>query len=123
MTIDEVQREPELILAIKSLVDRQRPAVRGQFVLTGSANLLTMKRVADSLAGRAYYLRLWPMTRREQLGLASTGIWDRFFDADASRWLDIARGETAPRTSRISCCAICSPGVTCTRRAPRVVAS
>src|SRR6185312_13128346 len=39
LTIDEVQREPDLILAIKSVVDRQRPALRGQFVLTGSANL------------------------------------------------------------------------------------
>ena len=58
MTIDEVQREPDLILAIKSAADRQKPAIRGQFVLTGSANLLLMKRVADSLAGRAYYLRL-----------------------------------------------------------------
>src|SRR5258708_5824674 len=63
MTIDEVQREPDLILAIKSVVDRQRPPIRGQFVLTGSANLLMMKRVGDSLAGRAYYLRLWSMTR------------------------------------------------------------
>ncbi len=99
MTIDEVQREPELILAVKSLVDRQRPAVRGQFVLTGSANLLMMKRVADSLSGRAYYLRLWPMTRREQLGLAATGIWDRFFDEDTVRWLDLIRAEKAPQTT------------------------
>ncbi len=99
MTIDEVQREPDLILAIKSVVDRQRPAVRGQFVLTGSANLLMMKRVSDSLSGRAYYLRLWPMTRREQLGLGSTGAWDRFFDEDAERWLDLARAEDLPPQS------------------------
>jgi hypothetical protein len=39
MIIDEVQREPDLILAIKSVVDRQRPAVRGQFVITGSMTL------------------------------------------------------------------------------------
>jgi predicted AAA+ superfamily ATPase len=99
MTLDEVQRVPELILAIKSVVDRQRPAVRGQFVLTGSANLLMMKRVSDSLAGRAYYLRLWPMTRREQLGLAGTGAWDRFFEEDAPRWLDIVRAADVPSAS------------------------
>jgi uncharacterized protein len=87
MIIDEVQREPDLILAIKSVVDRQRPAVRGQFVVTGSANLLMMKRIGDPLAGRACYLRLWPMTRREQLGLRTTGIWDRFFEENVVRWL------------------------------------
>ncbi|MEJ1964479.1 MAG: AAA family ATPase [Gammaproteobacteria bacterium] len=99
MIIDEVQREPELILAIKSVVDRQKPALRGQFVLTGSANLLLMKRVGDSLAGRAFYLRLWPMTRREQLGLASAGIWERFFEEDVAGWLEIVRAEKTPQAS------------------------
>jgi len=99
MTLDEVQREPELILAIKAAVDRQRPAVRGRFVLTGSANLLMMKRVSDSLSGRAYYLRLWPMTRREQLGLASAGSWDRFFEEEAAGWLDVVRGTDPPAAS------------------------
>jgi predicted AAA+ superfamily ATPase len=99
MIIDEVQREPDLILAIKSVVDRQRPALRGQFVLTGSANLLLMKRVGDSLAGRAYYLRLWPMTRREQLGLASAGTWERFFEEDVPGWLDLVRAEKTPQAS------------------------
>jgi predicted AAA+ superfamily ATPase len=96
MTIDEVQREPDLILAIKAVVDRQRPVVRGQFVLTGSANLLMMKRIGDSLAGRAYYLRMWPMTRREQLGLGSTGAWQVFFDEDIPRWLDVMRASDVP---------------------------
>ncbi|MGH8136645.1 MAG: ATP-binding protein [Steroidobacteraceae bacterium] len=99
MIIDEVQREPDLILAIKSVVDRQRPPVRGQFVLTGSANLLLMKRVGDSLAGRAYYLRLWPMTRREQLGLATAGIWERFFEEPVAGWLNMVRSEKTPRAS------------------------
>jgi predicted AAA+ superfamily ATPase len=105
MIIDEVQREPDLILAIKSVVDRQRPAVRGQFVVTGSANLLMMNRIGDSLAGRAYYLKLWPMTRREQLGLGTTGIWDRFFEEGAARWLDVVRAEQAPKASWQVCTA------------------
>jgi predicted AAA+ superfamily ATPase len=91
LTIDEVQREPQLMLAIKSVVDRVRPAVRGQFVLTGSANLLMMKRISDSLAGRAYYLRLWPMTRAEQQGLGTAGAWDLFFDHEVAHWLELVR--------------------------------
>ena len=67
LTLDEVQRAPDLMLAIKRAIDLSRTP--GQFLLTGSANLLLMQRVSESLAGRASYLTLWPMTRREQLGL------------------------------------------------------
>jgi len=63
VTIDEVQRSPELLLAIKRSVDRER--TRGRFLLTGSADLLLMKRVSESLAGRAAVLRLLPLTWRE----------------------------------------------------------
>jgi predicted AAA+ superfamily ATPase len=63
LVIDEVQRVPELLLAIKSRI-RGRPAP-GHFVLSGSANLLLMAKVTESLAGRALYLSMWPMTRRE----------------------------------------------------------
>ena len=96
MVIDEVQRDPALLLAIKTVVDQQRPAVRGQFVLTGSANLLLMQRVGDSLAGRAIYLHLWPLARREQLGFGSTGTWTRFFETARSDWLDLVRADPAP---------------------------
>lgn len=97
MIIDEVQRDPALILAIKVEVDRQRPQRRGQFVLTGSANLLMMKHVGDSLAGRAYYLRLQTLTRREQQRRGSAGIWTRFFETPAAGWLDMVRAESADR--------------------------
>lgn len=91
MIIDEVQRDPPLILAIKVAVDDQRPQKRGQFVLTGSANLLMMKHVGDSLAGRAYYLRLQTLTRREQQSLGTAGIWTRFFETPTADWLDMTR--------------------------------
>lgn len=97
MIIDEVQRDPPLILAIKVAVDQQRPQRRGQFVLTGSANLLMMKHVSDSLAGRAYYLNLQTLTRREQLGLGTAGIWTRFFETPVAGWLDLVRAEPAHR--------------------------
>ncbi len=105
MTIDEVQRVPDLVLAIKSVVDRQRPAIRGQFVLTGSANLLMMKQVGDSLSGRAHYLRMWPMTRREQLGLGCTGAWSGFFEHEVAGWLDMIRASKVPRADWREQCA------------------
>ncbi|MCY3807716.1 MAG: AAA family ATPase, partial [bacterium] len=64
VTLDEVQREPGVLSAVKRAIDRERTP--GRFLLTGSANLLLMRRVSESLAGRASYLLLSPMTRREQ---------------------------------------------------------
>jgi predicted AAA+ superfamily ATPase len=73
VTIDEVQRAPEFLLAVKRDVDaRRRP---GRFLLTGSANVLLMKQVADSLAGRAVYLLLSPFTGGEKRGEGTTPDW------------------------------------------------
>jgi predicted AAA+ superfamily ATPase len=63
LVIDEVQRAPELLLAIKAAVDRDRRP--GRFLLTGSANLLTLPRVAESLAGRVDVQTLWPLAQTE----------------------------------------------------------
>jgi predicted AAA+ superfamily ATPase len=63
VSIDEVQRVPELTLAIKRNVDANRKA--GRFLLTGSANLLQLPRLADSLAGRMECLYLHPLTESE----------------------------------------------------------
>ncbi|MBU1670098.1 MAG: ATP-binding protein [Actinobacteria bacterium] len=63
VTIDEAQRVPDLFLAIKRSVDRKR--VPGRFLLTGSANPSLLRRVTESLAGRAVYFNLEPMSRRE----------------------------------------------------------
>jgi len=61
--LDEVQRAPQLLLAVKRAVDeRRRP---GDFILTGSANLLLMEKVADTLAGRAIYMELPPFCPAE----------------------------------------------------------
>jgi len=66
--IDEVQRAPDLLLAIKKAVDEDyRP---GRFLLTGSANVLTLPRVADSLAGRIETIRMLPLARAEIEGRA-----------------------------------------------------
>lgn len=89
LTLDEVQREPDLLLAVKAIVDQDRPRRRGRFLLTGSANLLLMRAVADSLAGRAAYRTLHPLTRREQLGLGSAGLWGELLREPAARWPDM----------------------------------
>lgn len=92
VTIDEVQRSPELLLAIKRAVDKDR--TRGRFLLTGSADLLLMKRVSESLAGRALHLTLWPMTRRELLGHGRGGLWSELFAAKDADWLELVRAES-----------------------------
>jgi hypothetical protein len=75
-TIDEIQRAPDLLLAIKKAVDEDyRP---GRFLLTGSANVLTLPRVADSLAGRMETLRMLPLARAEIAGKAPTFL-ERLF--------------------------------------------
>ncbi|MFZ5788952.1 MAG: ATP-binding protein, partial [Acidobacteriota bacterium] len=58
----------------------------GRFLLTGSANLLLMRHVSESLAGRAAYLTLWPMTRRERMGLGRCGLWDELLAAKDREW-------------------------------------
>ncbi|MDZ7853916.1 MAG: ATP-binding protein [Halomonas sp.] len=62
--LDEVQRAPELLLAIKSVVDRDRQP--GRFLLTGSANLLLLPRAQDSLAGRMEVIYLHPLAEQEK---------------------------------------------------------
>ena len=89
LTLDEIQREPNLLLSVKRAVDQDRPRRNGRFVLTGSANLLLMHRVSETLAGRAIYVNLWPLTRRERLGLGRPGIWTDFFANPVSEWPEL----------------------------------
>ena len=95
VTLDEVQREPDLLSAVKREIDRERRP--GRFLLTGSANLLLMRRVSESLAGRASYLTLWPMTRREQLGLGRCGIWEKLLEVPDRDWLDVVAAHAGER--------------------------
>ncbi len=95
ITLDEVQRAPDLLLAVKRKVDRQRRP--GQTFLTGSANLLLHRHVSESLAGRAAHLTLWPMTRREQLGLARAGIWSELFETKDRDWPDLVASQDVPQ--------------------------
>ncbi len=70
--IDEIQRAPELLLAIKRRLDADQS--RGQFLLTGSANILSLPTVADALPGRVEYLALWPLSQGELHGVQESFI-------------------------------------------------
>lgn len=61
--IDEIQRVPDLLFAIKDAVDRD--PTPGRFLLTGSANILTAPRIQEALTGRAEYITLWPFSQAE----------------------------------------------------------
>ena len=74
--VDEVQRAPELLLAIKESVDADRRP--GRFLLTGSANLMTLPRVADSLAGRMEVARLLPLAQAEIRGAPASFFEEAF---------------------------------------------
>lgn len=72
--IDEIQRDPELLLSIKERVDSDpRP---GQFLLTGSARVLGLRRLPDTLVGRMQTIELWPLSQGE-----IDGHPDQFVDA------------------------------------------
>jgi uncharacterized protein len=74
MVIDEIQRVPDLLLAIKEQVDADpRP---GRYLLTGSARLLGLRGLPDTLPGRTETIELWPLAQGELDGTA-----DRFIDA------------------------------------------
>jgi uncharacterized protein len=61
--IDEVQRAPQLLIALKLVIDQDRRP--GRFLLTGSANLMALPQIADSLAGRVEILTLLPLSNSE----------------------------------------------------------
>ncbi len=64
--IDEIQKAPRLLPAIKVAIDRDRHP--GRFLLTGSANVLALPRVSESLAGRMEVATLWPLSQGELVG-------------------------------------------------------
>jgi predicted AAA+ superfamily ATPase len=76
--IDEVQKCPKIFQAIKKIVDEQR--VQGQFVLTGSANILRLPQLSESLAGRVEIHTLWPLSQREINNKKGSFIDDVFND-------------------------------------------
>ncbi len=88
--IDEIQRAPQLLLAIKKSVDEDRRP--GRFLLTGSANLLALPLVADSLAGRMETLSLLPLSQTEIEGHSANWI-DQAFAGQLLKTDSLALGD------------------------------
>src|ERR1700722_6477875 len=83
VVLDEVQRAPELFVAIKAAVDRDRRPRR--FLLTGSANVLLLPKLSDSLAGRMEVLTFWPFSEGKLAGTQASFIDGAFGAAPPSR--------------------------------------
>ncbi len=78
LSIDEAQKCPEILIAIKRAVDKKR--MPGQFLLSGSANFSLLKGISESLAGRAVYFIMHPFNRREIFGrIAQQPFLQSFF--------------------------------------------
>jgi len=90
--IDEVQRAPQLMLAVKQILDRDQTP--GQFLLTGSADLVTAKVVADALPGRVEYVNLWPLSQAEIAG-RRTSVVDVLLDGSPPRINGAPKGRAA----------------------------
>lgn len=98
VAIDEIQRVPELLLAIKQRLDRDD--TRGQFLLTGSANILALPSVKDALPGRVDYVNLWPFSAAELAGSGTGNLVDRVLDG-APPDIEAAPIGRAPYAERI----------------------
>lgn len=98
VTLDEIQRVPELILAIKAEVDRNRHP--GRFLLTGSANLLLLPKVKESLAGRVEILHLHPLTELEK-EQSSPSFLDALFSGELRPTITQTQRELAGIAERV----------------------
>ncbi len=77
ITLDEIQKVPEVLEGVKMSVDKER--VNGRFLLTGSANVLDMKRAKDTLAGRLIEIEMHPLSQKEIHDKAEENIIDILF--------------------------------------------
>ena len=103
LVVDEIQRAPELMLAIKEQVDSDpRP---GRYLLTGSARVLALRALPDTLPGRTETVELWPFSQGE-IDSTADGFVDTLFADDAARGTlpeftsDVSRAEYAERVVR-----------------------
>jgi len=76
--LDEIQKVPQILEAIKLEIDKNR--INGSYLLTGSANVLDMKKAKDSLAGRLIEIKLWPLSQKELNNKADENIIDILFN-------------------------------------------
>ncbi|MCY7304104.1 MAG: ATP-binding protein [Thermoleophilia bacterium] len=92
VVLDEVQRSEQLLLAIKEAVDKDTSP--GQFLLTGSANILTAPKIHDALTGRTEIVGLWPFSQSE-IERSGANLVDRLFKGSAPPITGAAVGRDA----------------------------
>jgi len=97
VTLDEIQHVPELFQSIKLAVDRDRQP--GRFLLTGSANVMVLPNLSESLAGRMELLTLWPFSLGEIRGNRETFI-DNLFSSKPI-WPALKKGASSKRSAII----------------------
>lgn len=81
VAIDEIQRAPDIFIPLKKIVDEQKKY--GQFLLTGSANVLMLPKLSESLAGRMMIYTMWPLSQSEIRDLSSHNFINKVFQKDA----------------------------------------
>ena len=77
IVLDEIQKVPEVLEGIKLNIDKER--INGTFLLTGSANVLDMKKAKETLAGRIIEIPMWPLSQKELHFKADENIIDLLF--------------------------------------------
>ena len=77
IVLDEIQKVPEVLEGIKLSIDKER--INGTFLLTGSANVLDMKKAKETLAGRIIEIPMWPLSQKELHFKADENIIDLLF--------------------------------------------
>ena len=98
VVLDEIQKAPKLFSAIKLAVDKDRQP--GRFLLTGSANVLTLPRLSESLAGRMEVIPLYPFSAGELAGAAEGFLARLFAGTIATSKRASAGGDMAARLTR-----------------------
>jgi hypothetical protein len=93
VVIDEIQKAPDLFPAIKLAVDQDRQP--GRFLLTGSANVMTLPRLSESLAGRMEIIPLFPFSAGELAG-QHEGFLKRLFDGTIAKTKPISVKDDLP---------------------------
>jgi predicted AAA+ superfamily ATPase len=83
VTLDEVQHVPEIFPVIKAAIDREREP--GRFLLTGSANVMLLPKLSESLAGRMEVMTLWPFSQGEMHGVRENFV-DTLFSQKLVGW-------------------------------------
>jgi len=80
ISLDEIQKVPEVLEGIKIDIDKNR--TNGNFLLTGSANVLDMKKARDTLAGRLIEIQMWPLSQKEFNNKPQENIIDQLFSGE-----------------------------------------